>query len=93
MFGPIRGDWPDERWRGWWGENPPYHVPVFVLTHHLRQPIPMQGGTTFHFVTDGIQAALQRAQAAANGQDVRLGDDAPCHPFCPDQVTMRARFC
>ncbi|MCE7982489.1 MAG: dihydrofolate reductase [Caldilinea sp. CFX5] len=73
MFGPIRGDWPDERWRGWWGENPPYHVPVFVLTHHARPSITMEGGTTFHFVTDGIQAALQRAKEAANGQDVRLG--------------------
>jgi len=73
MFGPIRGTWPDDSWRGWWGENPPYHVPVFVLTHHARPAITMAGGTTFHFVTDGIQAALQRAREAANGQDVRLG--------------------
>jgi len=73
MFGPIRGAWPDDRWRGWWGENPPYHVPVFVLTHQARPAITMAGGTTFHFVTDGIQAALQRAREAANGQDVRLG--------------------
>jgi dihydrofolate reductase len=73
MFGPIRGPWPDEAWKGWWGESPPYHVPVFVLTHHARAPIEMKGGTTFHFVTDGIEAALQRATAAAGGKDVRLG--------------------
>lgn len=73
MFGPIRGPWPDEAWRGWWGKNPPYHVPVFVLTHHPRAPLEMEGGTTFHFVTDGIEAALQRAKAAAAGRDVRLG--------------------
>ena len=65
MFGPIRGPWPDEAWKGWWGANPPYHVPVFVLTDHAREPITMEGGTTFHFVTDGIQAALRRARAAA----------------------------
>ena len=73
MFGPIRGPWPDDVWKGWWGDNPPYHVPVFVLTHHPRAPITMAGGTTFHFVTDGIHAALQRATEAAGGQDVRLG--------------------
>jgi dihydrofolate reductase len=73
MFGPIRGEWPDDSWKGWWGDNPPYHVPVFVLSHHARASIPMAGGTTFHFVTDGIQAALARAREAANGQDVRLG--------------------
>jgi len=73
MFGPIRGEWPDDNWKGWWGDNPPYHVPVFVLSHHARASIPMAGGTTFHFVTDGIQAALARAQEAANGQDIRLG--------------------
>jgi len=73
MFGPIRGDWPDESWRGWWGDNPPYHCPVFVLTHHPRASITMEGGTTFHFVTDGIHAALQRAREAANGLDVRVG--------------------
>lgn len=73
MFGPIRGPWPDEAWRGWWGENPPYHTPVFVLTHHPRKPLEMQGGTTFHFVTDGIESALRRARSAANGQDVRVG--------------------
>ena len=76
MFGPVRGPWPDDRWRGWWGETPPYHHPVFVLTHHPRDPIPMKGGTTFHFVTDGIHAALERAFEAANGLDVRLGGGA-----------------
>ena len=73
MFGPIRGPWPDDAWRGWWGDEPPYHVPVFVLTHHPRESITMQGGTTFHFVTDGIHAALKAAQQAAGGRDVRLG--------------------
>ena len=73
MFGPVRGPWPDENWKGWWGANPPYHTPVFVLTHHPRASIAMNGGTTFHFVTDGIQAALQRATEAAAGLDVRLG--------------------
>jgi dihydrofolate reductase len=73
MFGPIRGPWPDETWKGWWGENPPYHMPVFVLTHHARDPISMAGGTTFHFVTEGIHEALQRASAAANGKDIRIG--------------------
>jgi dihydrofolate reductase len=73
MFGPVRGPWPDDSWNGWWGKNPPYHVPVFVLTHHARAPITMEGGTTFHFVTDGIHAALERARDAAQGKDVRLG--------------------
>jgi dihydrofolate reductase len=73
MFCPIRGPWPDDAWKGWWGDNPPYHVPVFVLTHHPRASIPMQGGTTFHFVTGGIQAALERAREAAGKQDVRIG--------------------
>jgi dihydrofolate reductase len=73
MFGPVRGPWPDESWKGWWGDNPPYHVPVFVLTHYPRAPLAMQGGTTFHFVTGGIQEALQRAREAARGQDVRVG--------------------
>jgi dihydrofolate reductase len=73
MFGPIRGPWPDEAWKGWWGDTPPYHTPVFVLTHRPRASIEMNGGTTFHFVTDGIQAALQQATDAANGKDVRLG--------------------
>jgi dihydrofolate reductase len=76
MFGPIRGPWPDESWRGWWGDEPPYHTPVFVLTSHQRAPLVMKGGTVFHFVTDGIQAALEQAVAAANGQDVRLGGGA-----------------
>ena len=73
MFAPIRGPWPDASWKGWWGDNPPYHTPVFVLTHHPRSAITMEGGTTFHFVTNGIHAALQRALEAANGRDVRLG--------------------
>jgi len=73
MFGPVRGPWPDDAWKGWWGPNPPYHVPAFVLTHHPRASIEMEGGTTFHFVTDGIHAALERARAAAAGRDVRLG--------------------
>lgn len=73
MFGPVRGPWPDASWRGWWGEEPPYHVPVFVLTHHPRPPLVMQGGTTFHFVTDGIESALAQARAAANGRDIRIG--------------------
>jgi dihydrofolate reductase len=73
MFGPIRGAWPDDSWKGWWGDAPPYHTPVFVLTHHPRETITMEGGTTFHFVTGGIHAALERARQVANGQDVRLG--------------------
>lgn len=73
MFGPVRGPWPDDEWKGWWGTNPPYHVHVFVLTHHARDPIDMEGGTTFHFVTDGIHAALKAARKAAQGKDVRLG--------------------
>jgi dihydrofolate reductase len=73
MFGPVRGPWPDESWRGWWGENPVYHVPVFVLTHHARAPLVMEGGTTFHFVTEGIATALARAREAAAGKDVRVG--------------------
>jgi dihydrofolate reductase len=76
MFGPVRGPWPDESWRGWWGEEPPYHVPVFVLTHYARPPIEMRGGTTFHFVTGGIDEALRRAKEAAAGKDVRLGGGA-----------------
>ena len=73
MFGPIRGSWPDEQWKGWWGDNPPYHTPVFVLTHHPRASSAMDGGTTFHFVTDGIRSALSQAFEAAKGKDVRLG--------------------
>ncbi len=73
MFGPVRGAWPDESWKGWWGENPPYHVPVFVLTHYPRAPIAMAGGTTFHFITDGIEFALRQALDAAKGKDIRIG--------------------
>ncbi|HET7024396.1 MAG TPA: dihydrofolate reductase family protein [Gemmatimonadales bacterium] len=73
MFGPVRGPWPDESWRGWWGEEPPYHTPVFVLTRHPRPPLSMQGGTTFHFVTGGIHAALAQAREAAGSGDIRLG--------------------
>lgn len=73
MFGPVRGPWPDESWRGWWGDEPPYHVPTFVLTHHARPPLVMKGGTTFHFVTGGIHEALERARDAAGARDVRIG--------------------
>lgn len=73
MFGPIRGPWPDDQWKGWWGDEPPYHVPVFVLTHHEREPIEMKGGTTFHFVTDGIRSALEKAKQAAGDLDIRIG--------------------
>ena len=76
MFGPIRGVWPDDSWKGWWGPNPPYHCPVFVLTHHARAPLEMEGGTVFHFVTGGIREALKRATEAAGGKDVRLGGGA-----------------
>jgi dihydrofolate reductase len=73
MFGPVRGPWPDESWKGWWGDEPPYHTPAFVLTHHPRKPLEMKGGTTFHFVTDGIQSALEQARKAAGSKDVRIG--------------------
>jgi len=73
MFGPVRGPWPDDSWRGWWGNSPPYHTPVFVLTHHARDPLPMAGGTTFHFVTGGIHDALERAREAAGDRDIRIG--------------------
>lgn len=73
MFGSQRGPWPDDGWQGWWGDNPPYHAPTFVLTHHARPPLVMQGGTTFHFVTDGIDAALQMARAAAGDKDIKIG--------------------
>jgi dihydrofolate reductase len=76
MFGPVRGPWPDASWRGWWGETPPYHVPCFVLTHHAREPLVMNGGTTFHFVTGGIEEALARAREAAGALDVRVGGGA-----------------
>src|SRR6185436_13815081 len=73
MFGPVRGPWPDDSWKGWWGDEPPYHVPVFVLTHHAREPVAMQGGTPCHFVTGGIAEALKRAREAAKERDVRVG--------------------
>jgi dihydrofolate reductase len=73
MFGPVRGGWGDESWKGWWGDEPPYHVPVFVLTHHARKPLEMKGGTTFYFVTEGIEEAAKRAASAAGGKDVRIG--------------------
>ncbi len=73
MFGPVRGPWKDDSWKGWWGDNPPYHTPVFVLTHHARSPIAMEGGTTFHFVTDGLESALKKAKEAAQGKEVRIG--------------------
>jgi dihydrofolate reductase len=73
MFGPVRGPWPDESWKGWWGENPPYHTPVFVLTHHERKALEMAGQPTFHFVTEGIEAAVKRATEVANGKDIRIG--------------------
>jgi dihydrofolate reductase len=73
MFSPVRGPWADESWRGWWGDNPPYHVPVFVLTHHARRPLEMEGGTVFHFVTDGYESALEQAKAAAGARDIRIG--------------------
>jgi dihydrofolate reductase len=73
MFGPVRGPWPEDNWKGWWGDTPPYHTQVFVLTHYPRPSLQMAGGTTFHFVTEGVHAALQRAKTAANGLDVRLG--------------------
>jgi dihydrofolate reductase len=76
MFGPVRGPWPDETWKGWWGVNPPYHCPVFVLTNHPRTSLEMEGGTTFHFVTDGIHAALERAREAAKDRDIRVGGGA-----------------
>lgn len=76
MFGPVRGAWPDDSWKGWWGSNPPYHVPVFVLTHHAREPLTMEGGTTFHFVTGGIHEALERARDAAGDKDIRIGGGA-----------------
>ena len=73
MFGPVRGEWPDDTWKGWWGDNPPYHAPTFILTHHSRDPIVMEGGTTFHFVTDGIHAALEQAREVASDLDIKIG--------------------
>jgi dihydrofolate reductase len=76
MFGPIRGDWADDSWKGWWGDDPPYHMPVFVLTHYARAPLPMDGGTTFYFVTDGIESAFDQAKSAAGGKDILIGGGA-----------------
>ena len=76
MFGPVRGPWPDDSWRGWWGEDPPYHHPVFVLTHHPREPLEMDGGTSFHFVSSGIESALGQAKDAAGGRDIWLAGGA-----------------
>jgi len=73
MFGPVRGEWPDDQWKGWWGDNPPYHAPTFILTHYPRPPIEMLGGTTFHFVTNGIESALQKAREAAGAKDIKIG--------------------
>jgi dihydrofolate reductase len=87
MFGPIRGAWTDDEWKGWWGKNPPYHCDVFVLTHHARAALPMEGGTIFHFVTGGIEAALQQAKAAAKGKDVRIGGGVATVRAC-----LRARL-
>ena len=87
MFGPVRGPWPDESWKGWWGDEPPYHCDVFVLTHHPRNSVTMKGGTTFHFVTDGIEAALERARRAAGGKDIRLGGGVSVIQQC-----LRARL-
>jgi dihydrofolate reductase len=78
MFGPIRGEWGDSDWTGWWGDEPPYHCPVFVLTHYPHDPIEMQGGTTFHFVTDGIESAYAQAEAAAQGRDISIAGGASC---------------
>ncbi|MBY4629249.1 dihydrofolate reductase family protein [Rhizobium croatiense] len=73
MFGPIRGEWPDDAWKGWWGPNPPYQAPTYILTHYPREPIVMEGGTTFHFITSGIEEALDKAKAAAGDKDVKIG--------------------
>ena len=88
MFGPVRGEWLDDSWKGWWGDNPPYHAQTFVLTHHAREPIVMEGGTTFHFVTDGIHAGLERARDAAGARDVKIGgrlDSSPISAGRPDR--------
>ncbi len=92
MFGPVRGPWPDESWNGWWGDNPPYHTPVFVLTHHPRASITMDGRTTFHFITDGIHAALQHAIEAADGKDVRLGGGVATIQYSGDPKKDKNRY-
>lgn len=84
MFGPVRGPWQDESWKGWWGDTPPYHVPAFVLTHHARPPLEMKGGTTFYFVTDGLESALKQAKDASRGKDVRGRGRRRCHSPVPD---------
>jgi dihydrofolate reductase len=88
MFGPVRGPWKDDSWKGWWGDNPPYHTPVFVLTHHARSPLTMEGGTTFHFITDGPESALNKAREAAKGKDVRVGGGVSVirHYLCAAQI-------
>ncbi len=88
MFGPVRGPWKDDSWKGWWGETPPYHTPVFVLTHHARAPLAMDGGTTFYFVTDGPESALRQAKEAAKGKDVRIGGGVSVirHYLTSDQI-------
>ena len=98
MFGPVRGEWPDESWKGWWGDNPPYHAPTFILTHHPRNPIVMEGGTTFHFVTDGIHAALERAREVAGDLDIKIGAasrlfDSICRPASSTNCTSLSRLC
>ena len=93
MFGPVRGPWPDESWRGWWGDNPPYHVPVFVLTHYRQGPIEMDGGTVFHFVTDGLHSALEQAREAAGGRDVRIGGGVnTIRPYLDAQLIDEMHF-
>jgi dihydrofolate reductase len=92
MFAPSRGPWPDDGWKGWWGDTPPYHTPVFVLTHHARAPIEMNGGTTFYFVTDGIHAALDRAREAANGKDIRIGGVAVVRQYLQAGLIDEAHF-
>ena len=93
MFGPVRGPWKDDVWKGWWGDNPPYHVPVFVLTHHARDPIVMAGGTTFHFVTEGPRVALEKAFDAAKGRDVRLGGGvATMRQYFQERLVDEAHF-
>jgi dihydrofolate reductase len=88
MFGPVRGPWKDDSWKGWWGDNPPYHTPVFVLTHHPRPLLTMEGGTTFHFITDGPEAALEKAKEVAKGKDVRIGGGVSVirQYLCADQI-------
>nr|HEX4319230.1 dihydrofolate reductase family protein [Kofleriaceae bacterium] len=93
MFGPVRGPWPDEAWTGWWGDEPPYHCDVFVLTHHARKPLAMTGGTTFHFVTDGHRAALELARTAAAGKDVRIGGGvSTVRAYLEDKLVDEAHF-